>query len=272
MNTQLMGLLAETFIHVGGGQSEGVVDLPVAREAATDYPFIPGSGLKGALLDWAIQHEEVDKDRRECLFGKPDKAGQLLFADARLLALPVRSLHGASRWITCPHLWERYQRDATRLGRDVPALDSVPEPGQALGKDENRVILEERSFELAGTIPEFITAALGALITPEATRQRLDKSLLLLHDDDFTWFARYGLAVQARNSLDPEKKTTLLGALWYEESLPPDSLFYTLISERNQDTLQALLEPLRANPYLQVGGNETIGQGWLALTFPQMQS
>jgi CRISPR-associated protein Cmr4 len=271
MNTQLIGLLAETFIHVGGGQSEGVVDLPVAREAVTDYPFFPGSGLKGALLDWAVQHE-MDKDQRNRLFGQQDNAGQLLFADARLLALPVRSLHGASRWITCPHLWERYQRDAARIGLDVAPLDQeAPEPGQALGKDENRVILEERSFELAGTIPEFITAALGALIAHDATRQRLVQSLLLLHDDDFTWFARYGLAVQARNELKHDD-TKISNNLWYEESLPPDSLFYALIGERNPGVLQALLEPLKANPYLQVGGNETIGQGWLALTFPQMQS
>jgi CRISPR/Cas system CMR subunit Cmr4 (Cas7 group RAMP superfamily) len=30
MLTLLTGLLAETFVHVGGGSSEGVVDLPVA--------------------------------------------------------------------------------------------------------------------------------------------------------------------------------------------------------------------------------------------------
>ncbi len=271
MNTQLIGLLAETFIHVGGGQSEGVVDLPVAREAATDYPFIPGSGLKGALLDWAAQHEvEVDQDRRKSLFGQQDNAGQLLFTDARLLALPVRSLHGASRWITCPHLWERYQRDAARIGIDLPALQTTPEQGQVLGKGQGRIILEERGFELVGEVPKSILEALSALLVQDATRKRLAPSLLLLHDDDFTWFARYGLAVQARNVLDDETKTS--NNLWYEESLPPDSLFYTLIGERNPDALQVLLEPLRASPYLQVGGNETIGQGWLALAFTQMQS
>ncbi len=269
MNTQLVGLLAETFIHVGGGQSEGVVDLPVAREAVTDYPFIPGSGLKGAFLDWATQHE-VGEDRRNSLFGQQDNAGQLLFADARLLALPVRSLHGASRWITCQHLWERYQRDAERIGIDVPTLQQTPDQDKALGNGDGRVILEERGFELTSTIPEFMTTALGALIAHDATRKRLAQSLLLLHDDDFTWFARYGLAVQARNVLDKETKTS--NNLWYEETLPPDSLFYTMIGERKNDALQAILDLFKADPYLQVGGNETIGQGWMALAFPEMQS
>ncbi len=269
MNTQLMGLLAETFIHVGGGQSEGVVDLPVVREAATDYPFIPGSGLKGAFLDWATQYE-VSEDRRNSLFGQQDNAGQLLFADARLLALPVRSLHGASRWITCQHLWERYQRDAERIGIDVPTLQQTPDQDKALGNGDGRVILEERGFELTGTIPEFMTAALGSLLAHEATRKRLPKSLLLLHNDDFVWFARYGLAVQARNVLYDKTKTS--ENLWYEESLPPDSLFYTLIGERNQNALQTIFESIKANPYLQVGGNATVGQGWLALAFPETQS
>ncbi len=271
MNTQLIGLLAETFIHVGAGQSEGVVDLPVAREAATDYPFIPGSGLKGAFLDWALQHG-VDKDQCKNLFGKPDEAGQLLFADARLLALPVRSLHGASRWITCPHLWERYQRDAARIGINaVPALPSTPAQGKVLGNGNGRIILEERSFELAGEeIPKSILEALSRLLVQDVTRKRLQQSLVLLDDDDFTWFARYGLAVQARNVLDNETKTSK--NLWYEESLPPDSLFYTLIGERKNAILKDLLEPLRARPYLQVGGNETVGQGWLALAFVEQQS
>jgi len=37
MNTNIIGLLAETSIHPGSGQDAGFVDLPVAREAATDY-------------------------------------------------------------------------------------------------------------------------------------------------------------------------------------------------------------------------------------------
>ncbi len=267
MNTLLIGLLAETFIHVGGGQSEGVVDLPVAREAVTDYPFIPGSGLKGALRDWAKQKGMADTNT---LFGQQDNVGQLLFSDARLLTLPVRSLQGASRWITCPHLWERYRRDAERIGIKTPALDTVIGHGQALGEGEAPVILEERSFQLNGKVPDTVITVLRKLIVHDATRARLVRSLLVLHDDDFVWFARYGLAVQARNVLDDDTKTSK--NLWYEESLPPDGLLYTLISERVSGALESLATALRQSPYLQVGGNETVGQGWLALAFPEARS
>lgn len=267
MNTLLIALLAETFIHVGGGQSEGVVDLPVAREAVTDYPFIPGSGLKGALRDWAKQKELPNVDS---LFGRQDNAGQLLFSDARLLALPVRSLHGASRWVTCPHLWERYRRDALRSGRDVPDLGAAPEQGGAFGEGGDRVILEERRFNLKDGIPEPVIEAMGSLFAHDDTRARMTSSLLILSDEDFAWFARYGLPVQARNVLDDETKVST--NLWYEEALPPDSLLYALVSERGLGEMEPLADALRQSPYLQVGGNETVGQGWLALAFPEARS
>lgn len=44
---KIIGILAETSVHVGAGQMFGAIDLPVAREAATQFPFIPGSSLKG---------------------------------------------------------------------------------------------------------------------------------------------------------------------------------------------------------------------------------
>lgn len=265
MNTLLLGLLAETFIHVGGGQSDGAIDLPVAREAVTDYPFIPGSGLKGALRDWSGQRFE--RHASEPWFGKQQYAGQLLFSDARLLALPVRSLHGASRWVTCPHLLERCRRDMLRLGLEASGDVPMPAPGTALGVGEGRLILEERGFDLVGLVPEAIATYLGHFVPHADSRARLVRALVILHDEDFTWFARYGLPVQARNVL--EEATKASKNLWYEEALPPDSLLYTLIGTRGEGIPDQFTAALRAQPFVQVGGNETIGQGWLALTFPE---
>src|SRR5690554_204286 len=112
METAMLGLLAETSIHPGTGRSTGIVDLPVAREAATDYPVVVGSSLKGALRDKG-RGSGIDVDDA---FGKPDAAGALLVSDGRLLLLPVRCLTGSYRWVTCPHLIERYARDLRRAG------------------------------------------------------------------------------------------------------------------------------------------------------------
>ena len=97
------------------------------------------------------------------------------------------------------------------------------------------------------------------------TRERLPAQIAVLANDDFAWFARYGLAIQVRNVLDDGTKQSK--NLWYEETLPPDAVLYAIVMERGDDALGALdsLFPER-EPYLQAGGNETVGQGWFAVT------
>lgn len=265
MNTRLIALFSETPIHVGSGEATGFLDLPVAREAATDYPVVPGSGLKGALRDLARSHGCADSDLED-VFGHPDGAGGLLVSDARLLLLPVRSLHGAFRWVTCGHLLERLERDTRRAGTAVGGI--IPQdlqPGGYNGSGPKQLFLEERQFTRSGDVPRAVLNALEPLFFHESTRARLGERLVILHDDDFAWFARYGLMVSARNKLDEEKKTS--ENLWYEETVPPDTLFTTLVAERRKETdaLARLLGLFEEKPYLQVGGNETIGQGIFAI-------
>lgn len=79
--TLIVGMLAETFIHPGSGQSAGALDQPVAREAATDYPFIAGSSLKGALRDKLLTEKgerQFSDGDLEKLFGKTDNAGEII--------------------------------------------------------------------------------------------------------------------------------------------------------------------------------------------------
>lgn len=267
MKQQIVGMLAETFVHPGSGQSTGAIDFPVAREAGTDYPFMAGSSLKGALRD---NHEQHGGNSVEEVFGKQENAGNLLVSDARLLLLPVRSLSSAYKWVTCPHLLERFKRDAGRSG-DQDAGFTIPSVGakEALGKDPNngKLFLEERSFTGSGDVPEEIVSALQTLIPHEDTRARLPDQLTVVSDDAFSWFARYGLSVQARNVLTDQKTSK---NLWYEETLPPDTLMYAVLAERNGGTLKKVREA--NNGYLQAGGNETVGQGWFALSWREAGS
>ncbi len=265
MNTAMLGLLAETPIHPGAGRGMGVVDLPVAREAATDYPVLVGSSLKGALKD---KMDAATEEERNALFGVRDRAGDLLVADARLLLLPVRSLTGSYRWATCPHLVERYCRDLERAGLqprpkfpDVKC-GSVLTTGAAGSSD---LFLEERQFTINGEPPDDLVKAVQPLFLHEETRDRLPQQLAVLHDDDFAWFARYGLAIQARNVLESGTKKSK--NLWYEETLPPDTVMYALVAGRSNQSIDSLnvLFP-EGGQYLQAGGNETVGQGWFAVT------
>lgn len=267
MKAKIVGLLAETPVHPGSGQDTGFVDLPVARESATDYPVIVGSSLKGALRDRARQekNDNADVDR---VFGKQDDAGQLLVGDARLLLLPVRSLTRSYCWVTCPHLLERLGRDLGRAGKQDGELPSAQiEKGQFLGlkASDTSLFLEERQFTRSGEVSVEVYEQIRRLFKHPETAKRLEERLVVLHDDDFVWFARFGLTVQARNVLDEVKKTSK--NLWYEETIPPDALFYSLWGERAAGTLDVVMSSFEKSPYLQVGGNETVGQGWFAVKF-----
>jgi len=267
MNNLILGLLAETFIHSGIGRNEGAIDLPVAREAATDYPYIPGSGLKGALRDYAEEYWTSKEDERvECCFGKEgaEQAGGILVSDARLLLLPVRSLTGSYKWATCPLILERLRRDMRRMGESSLPDVSEPQKGQYLGQDDGQLHLEERIFTRGGGLPDDLNDAIGKLIPHSDTRDRLSGQLVILNNADFAWFARYAVSVQARNVLGKNKTSK---NLWYEESLPPDTLMYATLNERRDDSGFADLKTLLGeHPYLQTGGNETVGMGWFAVT------
>lgn len=262
MYARLLGLLAETPIHVGAGQSTGFVDLPVAREAATDYPVVPGSGFKGALRD-AARSRGWTENELDGVFGRPDRSGALVVSDARLLLLPVRSLHGAYRWVSCPHLLERLSRDLGRAGVQPPVVAVTVMCGEYLGRDPAGLGLEERQFVRSGGVPQPVLDMIRPLVRHDVTARRLEEQLVILHDEDFAWFARYGLAVSARNVLDEKTKTSR--NLWYEESVPPDALFTVLLAERTADVVRRTCSLFDDVPYLQVGGNETVGQGILAV-------
>lgn len=264
MRTTILGMLAETSVHAGSGRGLGVIDLPVAREAATDYPVIVGSSLKGALLDKARSTEVVGEQERARAFGSQDAAGGLLVSDARLLLLPVRSLTTAYFWVTCPHVVERFARDLRRAGVDAPvAIPKVDKERVSTKGRGPHVFLEERQFAVAPGIDSSLVDTLKSVIPHPETARRLGDQLAVLHDDDFAWFARYGLAVQARNVLGDRKRSR---NLWYEETLPPDTAMYALIAGRRNEDLELLdrLFPEGAR-YLQTGGNETVGQGWFSV-------
>jgi CRISPR-associated protein Cmr4 len=54
-----------TPLHIGAGQGLGHVDLPIVREAHTNFPYIPGTSLKGALRNWEINRVVRERKRGE---------------------------------------------------------------------------------------------------------------------------------------------------------------------------------------------------------------
>lgn len=281
--TTLMLLTTETPLHAGAGQSVAGIDLPIQREIHTQWPCVYGSAVKGALRARAEQLA-TDKTSLLDLFG-PDHAaaagerdsshaGALLVGDAHLLLLPVRSLQSCFKWVTCPAILRRLQRDAARLGLnlELPTLPAIS--GQtALGDSEQSVFLEEfRLAQSASSEQQAIANALHELYT-QLDLDELRQRLIIVSDDIFSFLARNATSINAHIALDSQTKTVTQGALWYEESLPPETLLYvplTATAARRKGSAlgaQAVLSHFaelfaQGRNYLQLGGNETTGMGW----------
>lgn len=282
----LLFLHAQTGLHPGSGTALGTVDLPIQRERHTQWPVIPGSSLKGILRD-ACRRSAGNNGDLFAAFGpetaEADKhAGALSLTDARILAFPVRSLKGVFAWVTCPAVLERLKRDLS-LGRsdaDIFNLPTGPAKDKALCQqngpllvDGNKLVLEEFEFERTGdadAVAAWVSQRAGG---DEATQRRLKSHLVVLHDDDFTHFVRHATEVVARVGLDYERKTVKTGALFYEEFLPAETLFYSVVlasasrREGHGKSAVDILKYLGDNlpPILQIGGDETIGKGLCAV-------
>lgn len=262
--SKVIYLHAITPLHAGAGTAMGAIDMPVQRERHTGWPLIPSSSIKGVFrANWA------DRNQLARLFGSEDQkqlsAGALAFTDARLLAFPVRSLIGTFAWVTCPMVLQRWQRDSQLAGTklDLPALPPIAD-GKGLTAPgchcvhNMRVVLEE--FNLAQV--EHAGTGLPGVLTEDER-----KRLVVVSDDQFTYFAQYATEVVARIGLDDGSKTAKDGALFYQELVPAETIFYSVVSASpsriasDPKGARENLADFRPPAYLQFGGDETIGRG-----------
>ncbi len=286
----LLLLTTETPLHAGAGQSVAGIDLPIQREVHNGFPCVYGSSVKGALRAHAF-HQNFDAQDTIDLFG-PDHsdvsggaesshAGALLVGDARVLLMPVRSLQTSFKWVTCPGVLRRFFRDAARLQQafDVTLLEEIKlEDMQALGNtkgSQSDLFLEEFRFtQIDNASIDKLAALLAPLSGGALTEDELKQRLVIVADDVFSFIAKNATSVNAHIAIDAESKTVKNGALWYEESLPPESVLYlpltatrTRRAKSELNNADAVLErfatlfPAGGN-WLQIGGNETTGMGW----------
>lgn len=262
---KVLYIQALTSLHPGSGTALGSVDLPVQRERHTRWPLIPGSTIKGVLRDAA-------KTDHELLYGSEGTGGELFagaltFTDARILAFPVRSLKGVFAWATCPMALERWQRDLALAGREVAVPSEVTEVKEghaAAGKacpciQSGEIYLEEFKFKVIEkpTIPaSFLPSGCDG------------SRVVILNDTDFTYFAEHATEITARIRLSKETKTVEEGALFYQEFVPPEAIFYTVVLASpsrvpGNGRLEAaeVLEKFTYPAHVQIGGDETTGKG-----------
>ena len=125
-------------VHMGTGASTGGIDLPLAREVVSMWPYVPGSGMKGVIRNGGKTPDDL------WLYGpawdKPDSRpqGALMFSDVRLLCLPVRSYSGGWAWVTSVQALAAYRREAIAC-----ATANVPSELPAAPPAEQRQRVEQ---------------------------------------------------------------------------------------------------------------------------------
>jgi CRISPR-associated protein Cmr4 len=268
-------------LHAGTGHSVGAVDLPIARDKATGFPYVPGSSIKGVLRDAARGWET---SQLHAVFGPErdhasDHGGSLLVGDANLLLLPVRSLVGTFAWATNPWLLRRFSRDVREAEGEALVVPSVDGQETALTssvtslQSAQRVVFEDLDF-VAKASPEVDKLAdwLGRRLFPDGTpdadawRGLLKKKLCVLSDDAMSFFSEHGTDIVTRIAINPDTKTVKDGALWTEESLPTESVLVSLVAgQANGKIKDAATAVERVRPLLarslQLGGDATTGRG-----------
>jgi CRISPR-associated protein Cmr4 len=273
-------------LHAGTGQGVGVIDLPIAREKATNLPYLPGSTLKGSMRD---ECEGNAQTRSYCstIFGpaKPESdsdayAGSAIFTDQRLLCLPVRSLLGTFAWVTSPFILERFKRDVENIGKEKLSYptevkaDENKEKEFCLVTSQSQLEYKARSVileDLDLTARDDANADdwanwLAAKIFADDNWQTLFKQrFCIVSDDVMSFLAETATEIAARNSLDDQTKTTKKGALWYEESLPGETILSGLLVavhvKAKSDEVFKIIKSLTDAKPIQLGGSMTVGRG-----------
>ncbi len=286
----ILGLIAQTSIHAGAGSSVSAVDLPIQREGHNGWPCVFGSAIKGALRTKAEQM--LDEKTCFAVFGPDtrnasDHAGSISVGDARLLLLPMRSLTTTFKWVTCCEALKRLNRDADLLNLSATALQfnppDDPDPANTCNAwvpqeaPSGDLSLEEFRFTATEKDLSDVLTALAALMQRAGAETELQKRLVIVSNDMFSFLVQHATPVTAHIAIDNDTKTVRGGALWYEETLPPETLLYVpLMAAKSrkensgksaEDIRKAVVEDMFKNGdqddyWLQIGGNETVGMGW----------
>ncbi len=277
-----------TPLHIGAGQGLGHVDLPIVREAHTNFPYIPGTSLKGALRNLEINQvarargekpsqveerltknkfdqKEEDILRLAKIFGvagegaeegKEVGAGKVLFSDAFIVLFPVKSAKGIFSLTTCPYVINRFFE---LLGIDQ-RVEDVPEGKVKVlsTKDHrnlinNKLLLEEFVFEAEESeeLKKFVELV-GVFVGEENKRR-----IVCVNDTDFMDFVSNYAEVQTHIKINLDTGTVEEGALWTEEYVPAESVFAF--------SLVFLEEEISFTPptTFHLGGDITTGKGFV---------
>lgn len=270
-----------TNLHVGSGEANfGVVDRLIQKDAATGFPNINASSIKGALRELFEAQTQQDNEKNiEAIFGsKPNddknrEAGLFRFFDAYLLGMPVRCDKAPFLMGTCPRLIRDYIRFCHLFGcsLDENLTKAIEQILNKVVKNKPLVLSENHEGAL---IEDFEDGATFYNVKDNEDQKKagsllknlLRKPAVLFTDQEFLRLCDEDhLPVIARNNLTKDHEN-----LWYEQVLPRFSILYTFVMmpegkdvKNQEDFFNGMLNKAGA---VQLGANATVGYGYCKFT------
>jgi len=282
------------------------VDSPIQREKHTGWPKANSTSLRGPIRRALVGKDEWENEKIEQAFGPEAGGGELYQAavgigDAMLLLFPIRAARHAFVYATCPAvlaaLWRRLTEitgEAANTTLEIPVLPvSGPPRGQCWtlpngAHKSGNLLLEAFLFPADEQASMSALAQWAKWIAEHAFptssdyfKKKLTQDLVLLHDDDFGYFARRSTIVEAHNRIDDAAGTVEQGGLFYIEHLPPESLLASWVDASstkapkkegaadhpNADGWLGMVSKTLDGQTLQAGGDATTGRGLLHSRF-----
>jgi len=288
-------------LHCGIGQGLSDIDMPTAKEAISGFPFVPGTSLKGVLRDYF--DGSGDAAKFEAAFGQagevPEFASALSFGDARLLCLPARSYFGVFAHVCSPYALRILRDILQQIGRtNLPTIPAFSNSGEYHAVVTTQTVLILPHDERAGAAQRVLLEDLDLLIdaqhrdatdqwaeticallyqdggdTTEEDRRIFSERFMIVPDDVLAFLCETALPVATRIRIG-EDGVVEAGALWYEEYVPPETLFAGILAAENGRGIhrgflaQDLMNVVAAQPIdCQIGGGATVGRGMVHLQF-----
>jgi len=227
------------------------------------------------------------------------------FTDAKILLYPVRSVKNTFAWITCPFVLKRFKEDLESAGKEIKnfsipevsdnkiivasnsplIINNNPTNNNPNNNNSKKVGLEEFVFDVDNTqidnnLIDLIEKIKGYIPDTETT-QNLSARFAIVSDNVFTDLVNYAVEVRTRIKIDQTTGTASSGALFTVEMVPSESIFYSLVfaddpkiknnsNDNSNDDANGVINKIKNlidNKVIQVGGDETIGLGFVKVKF-----
>jgi CRISPR-associated protein Cmr4 len=263
MTTNLAYVYLFSSLHTGGTSQEGNL-VGIAREAHTDFPYLPSSTIRGRFRSatdsnqrnqlWGNTLEDVTGGRNENL-----TQGILWIGDASILWFPVPSLSHGVVWVTSPFLLRRWIR-LTNSNIAIPDVGSFSK-----GNNDNLylkdAIFQRRDLQRWENWEQYI---------PQGNSETSTISkVLVLSERDSQILIQSSLWRQVKIKLNEQKNVD--GGFRYEEAIPPETLMYfpwgttTTANGNGTQAIESFKTLLTGDRVWQIGGQESLGRGFVEI-------